>query len=138
MRQSAPCGSLDKAVLNELVAQLVEQRPFKAWVLGSSPSELTILPAAIFCHSSCHVNCKRVPASGGSRLSWMQQESFCRCCSPYKGGSGSTCPPGQEKRRIPDGKPVLHPPLIHIPGFRLAARNALPSSRASAAPRLQA
>ena len=27
----------------ELVAQLVEQRPFKAWVLGSIPSELTIL-----------------------------------------------------------------------------------------------
>jgi hypothetical protein len=27
--------------LHELVAQLVEQRPFKAWVLGSSPSELT-------------------------------------------------------------------------------------------------
>ena len=27
--------------MNELVAQLVEQRPFKAWVLGSSPSELT-------------------------------------------------------------------------------------------------
>jgi hypothetical protein len=30
----------------ELVAQLVEQRPFKAWVLGSSPSELTTLLAA--------------------------------------------------------------------------------------------
>jgi hypothetical protein len=28
----------------ELVAQLVEQRPFKAWVLGSSPSELTTQP----------------------------------------------------------------------------------------------
>jgi hypothetical protein len=27
----------------ELVAQLVEQRPFKAWVLGSNPSELTTL-----------------------------------------------------------------------------------------------
>ncbi len=25
----------------ELVAQQVEQRPFKAWVLGSNPSELT-------------------------------------------------------------------------------------------------
>lgn len=38
-------GSLEEAVLNELVAQLVEQRPFKAWVLGSSPSELTtVLP----------------------------------------------------------------------------------------------
>jgi hypothetical protein len=33
--------SLNKAALNELVAQLVEQRPFKAWVLGSNPSELT-------------------------------------------------------------------------------------------------
>lgn len=27
--------------LRELVAQSVEQRPFKAWVLGSSPSQLT-------------------------------------------------------------------------------------------------
>src|SRR6185437_16937420 len=27
--------------LSELVAQLVEQRPFKAWVLGSNPSGLT-------------------------------------------------------------------------------------------------
>ena len=35
------CVSFETAVLNELVAQLVEQRPFKAWVLGSSPSELT-------------------------------------------------------------------------------------------------
>ena len=35
------CDNLELAVLNELVAQLVEQRPFKAWVLGSSPSELT-------------------------------------------------------------------------------------------------
>ena len=25
----------------ELLAQLVEQRPFKAWVLGSSPRQLT-------------------------------------------------------------------------------------------------
>ena len=30
--------------MNELVAQLVEQRPFKAWVLGSNPSELTTPP----------------------------------------------------------------------------------------------
>ena len=29
------------AFASELVAQLVEQRPFKAWVLGSNPSELT-------------------------------------------------------------------------------------------------
>ena len=35
------CVSFERAALNELVAQLVEQRPFKAWVLGSSPSELT-------------------------------------------------------------------------------------------------
>ena len=27
---------------SDLVAQLVEQRPFKAWVLGSSPSGITI------------------------------------------------------------------------------------------------
>ena len=41
-RRDAPCGSFEVAVLNELVAQVVEQRPFKAWVLGSNPSELTI------------------------------------------------------------------------------------------------
>ena len=35
------CDSLKEAALIELVAQLVEQRPFKAWVLGSIPSELT-------------------------------------------------------------------------------------------------
>src|ERR1700690_1762569 len=35
------CGNFEGAALNELVAQLVEQRPFKAWVLGSSPSGLT-------------------------------------------------------------------------------------------------
>ena len=54
--QNGPCVSLESAGLNlgspaspsgflgrlcELVAQLVEQRPFKAWVLGSIPSELT-------------------------------------------------------------------------------------------------
>ena len=39
------------------VAQLVEQCPFKAWVLGSSPSALTIfssiLPLTVF---NFHVN----------------------------------------------------------------------------------
>ena len=48
-RQNRPCDKLESAALNELVAQVVEQRPFKAWVLGSNPSELTILingPAA--------------------------------------------------------------------------------------------
>ena len=35
------CDNLKEAALIELVAQLVEQRPFKAWVLGSIPSELT-------------------------------------------------------------------------------------------------
>ena len=41
------CGPINHVVawrersICELVAQLVEQRPFKAWVLGSSPSELT-------------------------------------------------------------------------------------------------
>jgi hypothetical protein len=38
-----PCDNLEQAVLQELVAQLVEQRPFKAWVVGSSPTELTTL-----------------------------------------------------------------------------------------------
>jgi hypothetical protein len=41
-RQNRPCDNLELAVLNELVAQVVEQRPFKAWVLGSNPSELTM------------------------------------------------------------------------------------------------
>ncbi len=40
-RVNSCCGSLKEAVLNELVAQLVEQRPFKAWVVGSIPTELT-------------------------------------------------------------------------------------------------
>jgi hypothetical protein len=35
------CGNFETAALYELVAQLVEHRPFKALVLGSSPSELT-------------------------------------------------------------------------------------------------
>jgi hypothetical protein len=43
--------SFELAAFRELVAQLVEQRPFKAWVLGSSPSELTT-PAG---RSSLHV-----------------------------------------------------------------------------------
>ena len=72
-RRERPCGTLERAALrrlqkhyallglsrrertgfgvrpvwkrtNELVAQLVEQRPFKAWVLGSIPSELTTSP----------------------------------------------------------------------------------------------
>jgi hypothetical protein len=40
-RQDHRCVSLELAALNELVAQLVEQRPFKAWVQGSSPCGLT-------------------------------------------------------------------------------------------------
>ena len=40
-RVNSCCDSLEEAVLNELVAQLVEQRPFKAWVVGSNPTELT-------------------------------------------------------------------------------------------------
>jgi hypothetical protein len=40
-RANSCCGSLEQAALNELVAQLVEQRPFKAWVVGSIPTELT-------------------------------------------------------------------------------------------------
>src|SRR5580693_9400868 len=40
-RAHSCCGSLEQAALNELVAQLVEQRPFKAWVVGSNPTELT-------------------------------------------------------------------------------------------------
>jgi hypothetical protein len=33
--------SVQEVESRELVAQLVEQRPFKAWVLGSNPSGLT-------------------------------------------------------------------------------------------------
>src|SRR5580704_6011100 len=40
-RSNSCCGSLEEAASNELVAQLVEQRPFKAWVVGSNPTELT-------------------------------------------------------------------------------------------------
>jgi hypothetical protein len=40
-RQNHPCVSLEIAALNELVAQLVEQRPFKAWVVRSNRTELT-------------------------------------------------------------------------------------------------
>ena len=40
-RVNSRCGSLKEAALSELVAQLVEQRPFKAWVVGSIPTELT-------------------------------------------------------------------------------------------------
>ncbi len=41
-RQYSSCVSLEIAALNELVAQLVEQRPFKAWVVRSNRTELTI------------------------------------------------------------------------------------------------
>ena len=41
-QKASRCVNLESAALNELVAQLVEHRPFKALVLGSSPSELTI------------------------------------------------------------------------------------------------
>ena len=40
-RGNSCCGSLEQAASDELVAQLVEQRPFKAWVVGSNPTELT-------------------------------------------------------------------------------------------------
>ena len=50
MRPSSPCGSLKVVVMDELVAQQVEQRPFKAWVLGSSPSELTTAARSLDCY----------------------------------------------------------------------------------------
>ena len=43
-RSRHPCGTFGISGLYELVAQLVEHRPFKALVLGSSPSELTTKP----------------------------------------------------------------------------------------------
>ena len=36
-----PCGSFERAAVNEPVAQLVEQRPFKAWVVRSIRTGLT-------------------------------------------------------------------------------------------------
>jgi hypothetical protein len=36
-----PYGSFESSGLSELVAQLVEQRPFKAWVVRSNRTELT-------------------------------------------------------------------------------------------------
>ena len=62
-QQDHRCVSLELAALNELVAQLVEQRPFKAWVLGSSPSELTTLPAAAS-HSNGIGSASPYPFSG--------------------------------------------------------------------------
>jgi len=44
------CVSLESAALNELVAQLVEQRPFKAWVVRSSRTELTIISNGLADH----------------------------------------------------------------------------------------
>ena len=40
------CYLCNWKALQELVAQLVEQRTFNAWVLGSNPSELTTPQAA--------------------------------------------------------------------------------------------
>ena len=39
--QMGGLDSVQEVESRELVAQLVEQRPFKAWVLGSNPSGLT-------------------------------------------------------------------------------------------------
>jgi hypothetical protein len=36
-------GSSRATARYDLVAQLVEQRPFKAWVLGSNPSGITTM-----------------------------------------------------------------------------------------------
>ena len=41
-QQPCLCDNLNIAALIELVAQLVEQRPFKAWVVRSNRTELTI------------------------------------------------------------------------------------------------
>src|SRR6478752_4079761 len=50
---TSKCANLD--MWFESVAQLVEHRPFKALVLGSSPSALTIASLKVFpeTHSSC-------------------------------------------------------------------------------------
>ena len=47
-KRPAPlCVSFVEVALNELVAQLVEQRPFKAWVVRSSRTELTMLESLL-------------------------------------------------------------------------------------------
>ena len=54
-QRNSGCDNLKRAALSELVAQLVEQRPFKAWVLGSIPSELTTQAACSLSHFSLGV-----------------------------------------------------------------------------------
>lgn len=69
--QSRTCDNLVEAVLEELVAQLVEHRPFKALVLGSSPSELTTFfrpqnPSKIESSYSAEACVGRAPGATGS------------------------------------------------------------------------
>ena len=52
------------------LAQLVEQRPFKAWVVGSSPTRLTMCP---------------------HRLAWPRT-------SPFQGGNAGSNPAGDANK----------------------------------------
>jgi hypothetical protein len=72
----AACVSFERAALNELVAQLVEQRPFKAWVLGSNPSELTTHRPQPTDYRQSSTRCNGVPPNA---------ESF-----PHTGGKSPT------------------------------------------------
>ena len=45
--RSRGLGDVYKRQQHDLVAQSVEQRPFKPWVLGSSPSQITQSPYII-------------------------------------------------------------------------------------------
>jgi hypothetical protein len=71
-RKPSSCDNLDRAALNELVAQLVEHRPFKALVLGSSPSELTIHPRSA---ATFNFNCD--PGRSRSRTLRSAQPKAC-------------------------------------------------------------
>lgn len=42
VKKKLNCSRLLRCVLVDLVAQQVEQFPFKEWVLGSSPSGITL------------------------------------------------------------------------------------------------
>ena len=62
---------------SEPVAQLVEQRPFKAWVLGSSPSGLTIvIPNWLSLHVSLPNTCLLGPSQP---IGFKTQPAFSRC-----------------------------------------------------------
>ena len=65
-----PLGVFYNFVICGPLAQLVEQRPFKAWVVGSSPTRLTMCP---------------------HRLAWPRT-------SPFQGGNAGSNPAGDANK----------------------------------------